>query len=153
MVKFTKYAVIAAVLLVLPIFLMGAAGDFAKRAKSVYTLPVDKDGYPLQSDSLGTPLFSEAVTLSQATMKLIYTLPTTGNDATRQFRHMMIRNPDDAAIYICWGGSTCTTDMAKVAAATTVVLDGLFFGPINTITKIYARSADSGAAVPELTIW
>lgn len=151
--KYLKYSVTVLVLMLLPILLMGAAGDFAKRAKSPFTLPVDKDGNVLQNDSLGTPLFSEAVTLSTNVMKLIYTLPTTGNNATRQFRHMMVKNPDDAAIYLCWGGSTCTDDMAKVAAATTIVFDGLFFGPINTITKIYARSVDSGAAVPEITIW
>jgi hypothetical protein len=135
----------------------GAVGDLSSSVglESTLVLPVDKNGIPLQENSLGLPTFSEAVTLTTSSYVSLLTVPATGHNATRVYRHMIVKNPSSTrTLYICFGdSSSCATNMLKIPASTTIAYDGLYFGAPTSVVKIYGKLDDTGSVVPELTIW
>lgn len=151
-----KKIIALAFVILTPLILFGAAGDWVKTVTKVnFALPRDVNGVALQSSSLGLPVFSEAVTLTGSTATLLLTLPTSGNNANRQWRKMLVRNPDGTRlVYLCFvATANCTTPNIKVPPSTTLVLDDLYFGPMNTITMIYGKLDTTGTVIPEVTIW
>lgn len=142
--------------ILMPLLLLAAAGDYTGTVSKVnFALPKDINGVAMHDESLGLPVFSEAVTISSTAMAAVLTLPTSGNNASRQWRKLMVRNPSAArSVYVCLGSaSSCSTNMLKVNVSTTVVLDGLYFGPMNTVTTIWGALDAAGSVVPEVTIW
>ncbi len=141
-----------------PLLLWAAAGDRSPTAAAQvnFALPRDMNSVALHDESLGLPYFSEAVTLSSSTPTVLMTLPTSGNNAGRQWRKIMARNPDSAKfLYLCFGGaSSCATKMMKVPTSSALFFDGMYFGPLNTITTIWGWLDSSGAnVIPEITVW
>ncbi len=141
--------------ILLPVLVFAAAGDKSAMGKSSFELPKDFNGVALQGTSLGLPTFSEAVTLTTTAFVALITLPTTAPDTNRQWRGLVVRNPDTGlSLYLCFGGSSsCSTTHIKVPPSTTLVFDHLFFGPMNSITKIYGKLSNTGSVIPEVTVW
>lgn len=141
----------------LAVILMGAAGDYVSTVTKVnFALPRDINGVALHDESLGVPVFSEATTLNSSVFTSVLSLPTSGNNANRQWRKLMVRNPSSSrTLYICLGGSvSCSTTMVKVPVSTTTVMDGMYFGPMNTITNIWGKlDIDGTSVIPEVTVW
>lgn len=151
-----KIIIALAICAIAPLLLMGAAGDYVSTVTKVnFALPRDINGIALHSSSLGIPTFSEAVTLTGTVAQLVLELPSTGNNANRQWRKLMVRNPDNTrVVYLCLVASAvCTTPNLKIPASTTLVLDDMYFGPMNSITHIYGKMDAAGSVVPEVTIW
>ena len=117
-------------------------------------IPKDQNNTPMYS-AQSYPYFATPVTLTTSSYVDVFTLPNTGWDANRIWKHIMIRNPDAArTVYICLGiSSVCVTDMIKVPATFGIVLDDITIGYPNQITDIWARLDSSGSVVPEITIW
>lgn len=139
-----------------PLLLMAAAGDYTGTVSSVnFALPKDINGVAMHDESLGLPVFTEAVTLTSTGYSAVLTVPSTGNNVRRQFRKLLVRNPSSTrSVYLCFGGaSSCSTAMMKVPSSTSIVLDGLYFGPMNTITTIWGALDAGGSVAPEVTIW
>jgi hypothetical protein len=151
-----KRIIIGLLMVLTPVLLMGAAGDWVRTVSKVnFALPRDVNGVALHNASLGLPVFSEAVTLTSSTATLLLSLPTTGNNANRQWRKMLVRNPDSTrTLYLCFvNTANCTTPNIKVPANTTFVLDDLYFGPMNSVASIYSKLDTNGSVTPEITIW
>lgn len=149
---------IVSILLVLlvPVLLLATTGDFVGTIGRVkYKLPLDGNNNPLQVASLGYSYFSEAVTLTTTGDVLVVTLPSTGKDLNRQWRKLMARNPSSTrSVYLCFTSSTsCPEYNVKVPPSTTVVMDDLYFGPMNSVAAIYGKLDSSGSVAPEITIW
>lgn len=151
-----KKIILGLIILAAPVFLIAAAGDYVSTVTKVgFAIPKDINGIALHDQSLGLPYFSEAVTLNTSAFTALVTLPTSGNNANRQWRKIMVRNPNGSKLlYLCFGGASCSTSMLKVPTSTTIVLDGMYFGPMNTITTIYGKlDSDGTDVVPEVTVW
>lgn len=120
------------------------------------SVPVPKDitNTPIYGSS-GLPSFTEAVTLTTTSYVSLVTLPTSGVNLNRAWRHIAIYNPDATrSVYICLGGSSCSTDMIKIPPSIGFVLDDALFGPKwISITDIYGRLDAGGSVAPQVTIW
>lgn len=150
-----KKLILAFMAFSVPLLLWAAAGDYVGTVSSVkYAVPKDINQVAIHDEALGLPVFTEATTLTTNSYVSVLALPSTGNNLNRQWRKISVNNPSSTrSVYICFGGATCATDMIKVPTSTKIVFDGLYFGPMNSVTTIYARLDAGGSVVPEVTIW
>lgn len=122
--------------------------------KTIIPVPKDPFNIPIYG-GLGLPVFSEATTLTTSSYVSILTLPNTGHDINRSFRHIAVYNPDSArSVYICFGdASGCSTDMMKVPPGFALAFDHVLFGILYDQTVVYGRLDAVGSVTPEITVW
>jgi hypothetical protein len=126
----------------------------AMAQQSPVPVPKDINNSPIYGSS-GLPRFVEGVTVTGTSYVSLATLPTTGVNFGRAWRHIAVRNPDATkSVYICLGASSCSTDMMKLPPGIGLVLDDTLYGPAwLDVTNIYGRLDSAGSVAPEVTFW
>ncbi len=126
-------------------------------AAPVFTTPVPKDvlNTPIYG-GLGLPVFSAAVQLDDSTWEDLVTLPSTGANAGRPFRHICVYNPSAAAnVNICFG-TGCTTAQMSVPATSSgggLCLDHVYYGVLNDTLVIRGNLSATASVTPQITAW
>lgn len=120
-------------------------------------------GLPIPKDQNSTPMYTAqgrvhlapAFTLTLNTYVDVFTLPATGDNYQRIWKHIIVRNPDaNRTVYVCFGNSTsCTTDMIKIPPALGLAIDDVTYGFNNSITDIWMRLDSGGSVSPDLMVW
>lgn len=103
---------------------------------------------------LGNP-YASTITVTASTYVANYTLPTSGLDANRVYRHLYAYNPDaNRTVYVCFGDSTgCSTDSYIIRPGYGLVFEPLLFGAPVGSPLVYFRLDASGSVNVDLSAW
>lgn len=122
--------------------------------QSAMPVPRDPVNEPVYK-GLSKPYFSEAVELTTDSYVILYTLPATSENYRRHWTGIAVRNPSGTrSVYVCLGTATaCTTDAMKIPPSLGFALDGIYYGPLNSITTVWGKLDAAGSVTPEVTVW
>lgn len=117
-----------------------------------YPVPKDPANTPIYG-GLGLPVHGESVTLTTTSYADVLTVPSTGNDINRQYRHICSYNPSTTLeVRLCFG-TACSSPQMVIPAGMGLCLDHTYFGVFNDITVIRGALSGAGSVVPKVTIW
>ncbi len=127
-------------------------------AQNKTNVPVPKDPFNIPIyGGISLPVFSEAVTLTTCAYTLALTLPNSGLNYNRTYRHLAVWNPSDTrAVYLCFGNGSCSTDMVKVPPGDSgfgIALDDFMAGVLYGQTEIWGRLDSGGSVTPLIYVW
>lgn len=120
-----------------------------------YAVPKDIVNTPIYG-GLGTPRYSDSVVLVAPGFVDVMTVPLTGNDAGRMYRHICVFNPSATAnVHVCFGTGCSSTEMSIPASTSGMglCLDHTFFGADNQVTVIRAELSTAASVSPQIQIW
>lgn len=133
--------------------ILAMISPLALAQQSIVPVPKDPFNTPIYGSS-GYPSLYE-VALTTSSYALIATLPTTGINQGRSWRHIMVRNPSTTrTVYVCLGDATsCATDMIKVPPEFGIAMDDMLLNAGINITSIWGRLDSAGSVTPEVHVW
>ena len=121
-----------------------------------YPVPKDVNNTPIYG-GLGLPFSGSMTPTTNAYDNAVaVTAPLTGSNSGRQYRHIAVYNPSTTrTVYVCFGGATSSgcADNMIVAPGYTVVLDSVYYGELNNITKLYAKLDSAGTSAVVVHGW
>lgn len=118
-------------------------------------VPKDPTNTPIYG-GIGIPSLYEPA-LQSVTYQAIATLPNTGTNYYRPFRHIAVYNPSASrSVYLCFAAATassCSTDSMKVPPLMGLALDHVYYGRPMDNPQIFGRLDGPGPVTAAVHAW